>query len=54
MESFNTIGLIGRLGSDKVVETLKRLVIFLERHGLDIVIEDRTAAVDRRNPDSHP
>jgi len=45
MESFNTIGLIGRLGSDKVVETLKRLVIFLERRGLDLIIEDRTAAL---------
>lgn len=45
MTTFKTIGLIGRLGSAKVVDTLKRLIRFLDGHGYDIVIEDRTATV---------
>ncbi|WP_110665969.1 NAD(+) kinase [Salinicola halophilus] len=45
MEVFNTVGLIGRLGSDKAVETLTRVVTFLTRRGLAVVIEDRTAAL---------
>ncbi|MBD3897655.1 NAD(+) kinase [Halomonas sp. ML-15] len=45
MKTFKTIGLIGRLGSAKVVDTLKRLIRFLDGHGYTIVIEDRTATV---------
>jgi len=43
--SFRNIGLIGRLGSAKVVDTLKRLIRFLEERGLHVIIEDRTATV---------
>ena len=45
MTNFKTIGLIGRLGSAKVVDTLKRLIRFLDGHGYTLVIEDRTATV---------
>ncbi|PAU76533.1 NAD(+) kinase [Halomonas salipaludis] len=45
MTTFKTIGLIGRLGSAKVVDTLKRLIRFLDGHGYALVIEDRTATV---------
>ncbi|XQU09766.1 NAD(+) kinase [Halomonas sp. LY9] len=40
---FKTIGLIGRLGSDKVVDSLKRLVRYLTEHDYKVLIEDRTA-----------
>lgn len=40
---FKTIGLIGRLGSDKVVDSLKRLVSYLVEHDYKVLIEDRTA-----------
>lgn len=43
--SFRNIGLIGRLGSAKVVDTLKRLLRFLEERGYHVIIEDRTATV---------
>lgn len=43
--SFKTIGLIGRLGSDKVVDSLKRLVSYLVAHDYKVLIEDRTATV---------
>ncbi|WP_299310540.1 NAD(+) kinase [uncultured Halomonas sp.] len=43
--SFRTIGLIGRLGSTKVVDTLKRLIRFLDGRGHHVIIEDRTATV---------
>lgn len=45
MTTFKNIGLIGRLGSAKVVETLKRLIRFLEGHGYHVILEDRTATV---------
>ncbi|MBY6030908.1 NAD(+) kinase [Halomonas denitrificans] len=44
MQSFKNIGLIGRLGSAKVVETLKRLIRFLDDGGYHVIIEDRTAS----------
>ena len=52
--SFRNIGLIGRLGSAKVVETLKRLLRFLETRGLHVIIEDRTATVllDHGHPEA--
>lgn len=43
--SFRNIGLIGRLGSAKVVDTLKRLIRFLDGRGHHVIIEDRTATV---------
>lgn len=42
---FRNIGLIGRLGSTKVVDTLKRLMRFLDERGYQIIVEDRTATV---------
>ncbi|MDX1465253.1 MAG: NAD(+) kinase [Halomonas sp.] len=45
MTTFKNIGLIGRLGSAKVVDTLKRLIRFLEEGGYHVIIEDRTATV---------
>ncbi|MDR5874719.1 NAD(+) kinase [Halomonas sp. CUBES01] len=42
---FNTIGLIGRLGSDKVVDSLQRLVNYLVAHRYRVLVEDRTATV---------
>lgn len=45
MTSFKNIGLIGRLGSAKVVDTLKRLIRFLDAGGHHVIIEDRTATV---------
>ncbi|WP_035572769.1 NAD(+) kinase [Halomonas halocynthiae] len=43
--AFKNIGLIGRLGSVRVVETLKRLTRFLDSSGYHVIIEDRTATV---------
>ncbi|GAA0562524.1 NAD(+) kinase [Halomonas salifodinae] len=45
MTAFKTIGLIGRLGSAQVVETLKRLIRFLHEGGYHVILEDRTATV---------
>ncbi len=42
---FTTIGLIGRLGSNKVVDSLKRLIRYLTERDYHVVIEDRTATV---------
>ncbi|MDN6180578.1 MAG: NAD(+) kinase [Halomonas subglaciescola] len=42
---FATIGLIGRLGSDKVVDSLKRLIRYLTERDYRVLIEDRTATV---------
>lgn len=44
MEPFKNIGLIGRLGSASVVETLCRLIRFLGARGHHVIIEDRTAS----------
>ncbi|MCE8035686.1 MAG: NAD(+) kinase [Halomonas sp.] len=51
---FKNIGLIGRLGSTKVVETLKRLMRFLDERGLHVIVEDRTATVllDHGHPEA--
>lgn len=45
MASFKNIGLIGRLGSASVVETLKRLIRFLNAQHYHVIIEERTATV---------
>ncbi|WP_075881086.1 NAD(+) kinase [Vreelandella massiliensis] len=42
---FTTIGLIGRLGSQKVVDSLRRLVTYLTDNGYQVLVEDRTATV---------
>ncbi|MBA2780012.1 NAD(+) kinase [Billgrantia kenyensis] len=53
-DGFKNIGLIGRLGSAKVVETLKRLMRFLDERGLHVIVEDRTATVllDHGHPEA--
>ena len=43
MEQFRNIGLIGRLGSGKVVDTLKRLKRFLLDNGHSVILEDAVA-----------
>jgi len=54
MSTFKNIGLIGRLGSANVVETLKRLIRFLDAGGYHVIIEDRTATVllDHGHPEA--
>ncbi len=42
---FRNIGLIGRLGSNKVVETLKRLMRFLAERNYHVIVEERTAGI---------
>ena len=51
---FQSIGLIGRLGSTEVVETLKRLMRFLDQLGLHVIVEDRTATLllDHGHPEA--
>ncbi|WP_106477265.1 NAD(+) kinase [Phytohalomonas tamaricis] len=44
MEQFKTIGLIGRLGSAKVIDTLERLIRFLGERQLDVIIDESLAA----------
>ncbi|QEM82330.1 NAD(+) kinase [Halomonas binhaiensis] len=44
MQAFKNIGLIGRPGSAKVLETLKRLIRFLDNQGYHVIVEDRTAS----------
>jgi len=45
MEQFRNIGLIGRLGSARVIDTLKRLKKFLIAHDLNVVLEEATAGL---------
>ncbi|HET8790855.1 MAG TPA: NAD(+) kinase [Modicisalibacter sp.] len=45
MKPFKNIGLIGRIGSAKVVDTLRRLIRFLNAHDYHVILEDRTATV---------
>ncbi|WP_280546548.1 MULTISPECIES: NAD(+) kinase [unclassified Halomonas] len=54
MPTFKNIGLIGRLGSANVVDTLKRLIRFLDAGGYHVIIEDRTATVllDHGHPEA--
>ena len=53
-KAFKNIGLIGRLGSAKVVATLKRLMRFLDEGGYHVIVEDRTATVllDHGHPET--
>lgn len=41
--AFSSIGLIGRLESDKVVDSLRRLIRYLSDSGYHVLVEDRTA-----------
>ncbi|MFC0267973.1 NAD(+) kinase [Kushneria aurantia] len=43
MTQFTSVGLVGRPGSDKVIETLTRLIAHLERRGLRVNLERETA-----------
>jgi NAD+ kinase len=43
MDHFRNIGLVGRMGSLRVVETLKRLNAFLLKQGYAVIIEEATA-----------
>ncbi len=44
-DKFRNIGLIGRLGSTQVIDTLRRLKKFLLERGLQVILEERTATV---------
>ena len=43
MEHFRSIGLIGRLGSGRVVDTMRRLKRFLLARGHTVILEDAVA-----------
>ncbi len=45
MAEFNTIGLIGRLGSERAVYSMKRLIKYLEGEGLGVTLEEDTASL---------
>lgn len=45
MAEFNTIGLIGRLGSERAVYSMKRLIKYLQGEGLTVTLEEETASV---------
>ena len=45
MEEFRNIGIIGRLNSKKVIETIKRLKAYLMEEGYHVILEDRIAEV---------
>ncbi len=45
MDNFRNIGLIGRLGSTKVIDTLKNLIRFLDEQGLTPILDERIAGV---------
>ena len=43
MDQFRSVGLIGRLGSKSVIDTLKQMIRFLESRNLNIVIDSKVA-----------
>lgn len=45
MEEFRNIGIIGRLGSNKVIETVRRLKHYLVEEGYHVILQDRIAEV---------
>jgi NAD+ kinase len=45
MEEFRNIGIIGRLNSNKVIETIKRLSRYLIEEGYHVILDDRIAEV---------
>ncbi|MCL6414721.1 NAD(+) kinase [Aestuariirhabdus sp. Z084] len=44
MEQFRNVGVIGRLGGLEVVDTLKRLLDYLDRRDLNIILEESLTA----------
>lgn len=44
-ETFKTIGLIGRVGSDLVVDSLRQLIKILEERDISIVIDEESASL---------
>lgn len=47
MDSFRNIGLIGRPGSDEVIQTLRDIIAFLQRRGCNVILdEDISGALD--------
>lgn len=45
MDEFRNIGIIGRLNSNKVIETIKRLTRYLLEEGYHVILDDRIADV---------
>ncbi|MBP0049529.1 NAD(+) kinase [Marinobacterium sp. AK62] len=45
MDNFRNIGLIGRLGSKSVIDTLKELIRFLDDRGLNVILDQTIADV---------
>ncbi|MET3999610.1 MULTISPECIES: NAD(+) kinase [unclassified Marinobacterium] len=45
MDNFRNIGLIGRLGSKSVIDTLKQLIRFLDDRGLNVILDQSIAEV---------
>jgi NAD+ kinase len=45
MEEFRNIGIIGRLGSTKVVDTVRRLKRYLVEEGYHVILQDRIAEI---------
>ncbi|MFP8965312.1 NAD(+) kinase [Pokkaliibacter sp. CJK22405] len=45
MEQFHNIGLIGRLGSPQVIDTVRRLSRYLQQQGLNPILEESIASV---------
>ena len=45
MSQFSCVGLIGRLGSDAVAYSLKRLVNFLATRDVKVLLDSETGAV---------
>lgn len=47
MEQFRNIGIIGRLGSTQVLDTVRRLKKFLLERHLHVILEDTIAEILR-------
>lgn len=45
MEQFRNIGIIGRLGSSQVLDTIRRLKRFLVERHLHVILEENIAEV---------
>ena len=53
MQSFNRIGLLGRLSSEKAQKTTHKLIDFLRQQSVDVVISDEIAAMLQRHDVPH-
>ena len=45
MEEFRNIGIIGRLNSNKVIETIRRLSRYMVDEGYHVILDDRIVEV---------